>query len=273
MFFLLRCRVALGNWLLVCGFAPVILCVLTGQSSPFLLLGLVGFLTLEKTRPFLAGTALLFVAFKPQVLFLFWVVLLAEAVYRRRARVLAGAVLSIALASTVAMYFDPLIWRHYLDMLRSEQIGASFLPTPSFLLRKFLAPREAWVQFLPCAAAVVWGVWFYLRHRRAWRWGVHILPLLFVSVWSSPYVWMTDDIVLLPAVVATLAHTGRPRSSRAILVVLSLMIFVLLLRRLDLPSGAYLWTSTAWLAWYVYSRGWKHLDAATSPRTDALEER
>ena len=61
-------------------FAPALLCVLTGQTSLFPLLGLVLFLKLYRTRPFLAGSALYLCALKPHlflpcaIVLLLWIV-------------------------------------------------------------------------------------------------------------------------------------------------------------------------------------------------------
>lgn len=57
-------------------FPPALLCAVMGQTSLFLLLGLVLFLRLHRTRPFWAGAALWLCTLKPHLFLPFGIVLL-----------------------------------------------------------------------------------------------------------------------------------------------------------------------------------------------------
>src|SRR6185437_4912587 len=115
--------------------APAIACFGSGQSSPFLLLGFALFLYLHRCRPFLAGAALLFLAFKPHLFLVFWAVLLAESISRRRFTILAGLAAALAITTTFALAIDPQVWQQYIAMLRSSALDLEAFPTASMALR------------------------------------------------------------------------------------------------------------------------------------------
>ncbi len=72
-------------------FAPAIACIGAGQSSAFLLLGFVLFLHFHRNHAFLSGASLLLLAIKPHLFFVFWAVLLADCIYRRKFLIIAGS--------------------------------------------------------------------------------------------------------------------------------------------------------------------------------------
>ena len=64
-------------WLLTFSFAPVIVSLSSGQFSPLVLLGVVAFLRFShRMWYFAAGVSMLFIAFKPHLLYLLWIVVL-----------------------------------------------------------------------------------------------------------------------------------------------------------------------------------------------------
>ena len=79
-------------------FAPALMCLIVGQTSLFALLGLVLFLRLHGTRPFLAGMSLWLCALKPHLFLPFGVVLLAWVIVKQGYKVLLGAAAAMALS-------------------------------------------------------------------------------------------------------------------------------------------------------------------------------
>jgi hypothetical protein len=245
--------VAPGNRLFAYLFAPALASLAAGQSSPFLLLGFALFLRFNRTKPFLAGAALLLMAIKPHLFLVFWPILLIDCVYRRNFRLLAGGAVALIGTTGFAMYLDPHIWSEYLGMLHGSHLDTEFLQTPACLLRYLISPKATWVQLVPSIAAIGWAVWFYVRNRRIWDWAIHGMPLMMVTVLVSPYAWMTDEIVLLPSIMFALASPKRAKHSTAFFIAINGAAVMVTIAQAQLSSGAYIWTSTAWLAWYLYS--------------------
>jgi hypothetical protein len=235
-------------------FAPAIAVFRTAQTSPFLLLGFSLFLYLHRRRPFLAGASLLLIAIKPHLFLVFWAVLLADSIYRRRLLVFAGLAAALAAATTFAMCFNVHIWQHYFAMLRGSDLDSEFFPTTSMMFRLLINSRAIWLLFVPSAVAFVWGLWFYTRNRLVWHWGTHGMLLMLVTVLASPYSWFPDEVVLLPALAFAITLPHRRACSLEILAVINLAaILVLMAGNRSIVSTVYLWTPSAWLAWFLYA--------------------
>ena len=235
-------------------FAPVIACFGSGQSSPFLLLGFSLFLRFHRSRPLLAGASLLLMAIKPHLFLVFWAVLAIDCVYRRRFAIPAGAVSALAAASVFAMCLDIHVWQQYFTMLREFHVKQGFLPTLSMLLRTLIDVRAFWILFVPSSLAVLWGIWYYRRHRAVWDWRVHGMLLMLVTILASPYGFFTDEIVLLPAIIFALNLAKKRKYSAWILLAInSVALAIAMALGAQLSSPAYIWTPLAWLAWVLYA--------------------
>lgn len=235
-------------------FAPTIAVFRIGQTSPFLLLGFSLFLYFHQRRPFLAGASLLFMAIKPHLFLVFWAVLLAESIYQRRLRVFAGLAAGLTAGAAFAMCFNTHIWQHYFAMLRGSDLDSEFFPTTSMMFRLLIDSRAIWLLFLPSAVAIVWGLWYYTRNRLVWHWGTHGMLLMLVTILVSPYSWFPDEVVLLPALAFAITFPHRRALSLEILMVVNLAaILVLIGGNRSIVSMAYLWTPSAWLAWFLYA--------------------
>jgi hypothetical protein len=78
--------------------------------------------------------------------------------------------------------------------------------------------------------------------------------LMLVTVLVSPYSWFPDEIVLLPALAFAITLPYRRVRSLEILVVINLAaILVLMAGNRSIVSTVYLWTPSAWLAWFLYA--------------------
>jgi hypothetical protein len=152
------------------------------------------------------------------------------------------------------MCFNAHIWQHYFAMLRGSDLESEFFPTASMMFRLLIDSHAIWLLFLPSAVASVWGLWFYTRNRRVWLWGTHGMLLMLVTVLVSPYSWFPDEIVLLPTLAFAITFPRRRMRSLEILVVINLVAtLVLMAGNRSIVSTVYLWTPSAWLAWFLYA--------------------
>ena len=241
-------------------FAPVAACLVAGQLGMVLLLGISLFLLLERDHPFVAGAALLLPMAKPHIFAPVWLILAIWVISRRKWSVLAGTATAFLLANGIALAFDPGIFSHYREMLHQQAIQNEFIPTLSGVIRAIFFRRLFWVQFAPMPLGVLWSVWFYSRNWCRWSWLNHGLTLLVVSLLTTPYSWITDEVVLLPAILQGVMwlKEGRLRvRSRVLLVVFALLDSLLLLMvatQVPPAHGGYFWSSLLWFAWYWYTR-------------------
>jgi len=251
-------------------FAPIVACQMAGQLGTFFLLAVVLFLYLHQSRPLLAGAALLPCASKPHLFLPFAMVLLFWIIWKKAYPILAGFAAAFLVSCSLPLYFDSRIWSQYSQMLKHVRVLDGFVPTLSGVLRLLLNPAAVWVQFLPEACGTAWAVWYFWTRRNRWSFAEQGLLVLLVSVACSPYAWVSDEAVLLPAI---LFGVYRAVDSGRSLLPIGLSAGVAMIEVLGtvrMTSIYYLWTVPAWLAWFLYSTSSKKSE---SERTIATERK
>jgi hypothetical protein len=234
-------------------FPPTLSCLMAGQLGILFLLAVVLFLFLHKSRPWLAGAALLPCALKPHLFLACISVLLLWSARRRELGVLAGFLIALALSCALTLSVDGNIWSQYRELMQSARIMDVFLPTVGVALR-FAVDRQAkWIEFVPAALGCAWSAWFYWTRRERWEWMEQGMLVLLVSVVCSPYSWFSDQALLFPAVLAGMfaAEKSIPEWVLLGLVVAGCLPGVIL--AIQLPSPFYVWTAPAWLLWYLFA--------------------
>lgn len=243
-------------------FAPVPACLVAGQMGLILMLGVTLFLYWEKRRPVSAGAALLLPFAKPHLLLPFWTVVFVWAVFQKRYRVVGGFLISFILATGLALVLDPNVFRDYRDMLQTSSIQREFIPALSGVVRLLFFRRHFWVQFIPAGVALLWSFVLFLNNRREWDWRRHGPALLVASVLTTPYAWLADETILLPAILQGVLFVYQARHqltirNKIVLVVFALLNFLLLLilrSRIPFSTGIYFWSSLVWFGWYFYAK-------------------
>jgi hypothetical protein len=231
-------------------FAPALVCLIVGQTSLFALVGLVLFLRLHGTRPFLAGMSLWLCALKPHLFLVFGVVLLAWVVVSGCYKILLGAAAAVAASCAATWWIDPTAWVDYARMMRTYGIEEEFIPCWSVVLRLWTSPQTIWLQYLLPAMGCCWAVVYFWKRRRTWDWLKDGSLLMLVSILSAPYCWLFDQAVAIPALLHGAYLTGS-RVVLAMLAMMSLLVEIEMLCGVKLPSALYLWTAPAWLVWYL----------------------
>jgi hypothetical protein len=238
-------------------FAPVLACFMAGQFGIFLLTGVVLFLYFHRSRPWLAGAALLLCAFKPHLFLplaiplLLWI---ARGIDReRRFRILAGFAVALAVSCGLTYTLDPHAWTQYLHMLRIGRAADEAVPALSVFFSRLISPNTTWLRFVPEAAAVIWAAWYAVTRRAQWDWGREGLLILLVSAVCTPYAWYTDEAMLLPAVLAGVYVAVESRHSLIPLAIFAGAALVETFANVQITTPYYLWTTPAWLGWYLYA--------------------
>jgi hypothetical protein len=235
-------------------FPAALQCVIMGQTSLFLLMGLVLFLRLHRSRPFWAGASLWFCTLKPH-LFLAWgVAFLLWIVVARAWRILGGAVAAMAASCVVTEAIDPRAWSQYLHWVRTSGISHEFIPCLSIEFRNLVHPTAEWLAFLPGGLACIWAIVYFWPRRHTWDWMTDGNLLMLVSLVVAPYCWFYDQCLAMPALLAAAAVCR----SRKVLAALGVIYLVVVIQpyvfTVDLGSRLYLWPAAAWLIWYLMAR-------------------
>jgi len=229
-----------------------LICLTMGQTSLFVLFGLVLFLRFHRSHPFWAGAALWFCTLKPHLFLPFGVALLSWIVLTRSYRLLAGSAAALAVTSAASYLVDPSAWPSYIRLMRSPAVENDFIPCLSFMLRHWLRPQAVWLQYLPAAIACVWALIYFWRRHATWDWTTNASPLMLVSLLAAPYTWFYDQCLAIPALLDA-AYVVRYRWMLTILAFVMLVIDIAMCKVLIL-STFYLWTMPFWFAWYLIAR-------------------
>ena len=237
-------------------FAPALVCLLAGQVSIFVLLGLVLFLRLHRSHPFLAGVSLWLCLLKPHLFLLFGIVLLVSAIVTRSYKLLVGTSVALGVSTAIALVLDPLVWVQYGQMMSATstvRMQQELIPCVSIMLRWIVSPKTMWLQYLPSALGCIWALAYFRKHQDHWDWMENGSLLMLVSVLLAPYTWLMDQAILVPALLHA-AYRTRSRSLVAILALASAFIEMGILGGPSvMHSARYMWTAPAWLAWYLYA--------------------
>ena len=243
-------------------FAPVLACLEAAQIGFVLLVGIVLFMALERKRPFLAGAVLLLPFAKPHLLVFFWVALLIWLVAHKKFKIAGGFAIAVIGATILALIFDPAAFQHYREMLRTAAIEGEFIPTLSGALRLIFFRQFFRAQFVPLLLGFIWCVWFCIKNMWNWSWRDHGLTVMVVSILTTPYGWLTDEVVLLPAILfaAMCIFGGKqklPVSTRIAVMFfgfLNWMMLIMVASEIPLQTGIYFWSSLLWGGWYFLGR-------------------
>lgn len=238
--------------LLVYCFAPVADCFLAGQTTILVLLGICLFIRFQEQKPWAAGAALVLTLLKPHLLLLFWPVLLLEVARRRRFGILGGAILGTAVASALPMALDPQIWSQYLASVRAEHIENQYFPNLACELRVLLAPHHVWLQLVPAAIGIAIALLLWWRARERWQWARQGALLIAGSALVSPYSFLVDQVLFLPAVMAVYPRASR--AMQALFAVMNAVAWVLMLKIPEMGSPATIWFAPALMlwCWWIY---------------------
>lgn len=242
-------------------FGPALVCIVSGQSALLALAGLVLFLRYHQTRPFTAGLALWLCSVKPHLFLPFGAVLLLWMVLRRSFRLLAGTTFALAASLSIVTYFNPAIWKQYSYLMHSTGIEREFIPCLAVALRFAIHPNAIWLQYVPAALACCWAIYFFWTRRDAWDWRSDGALLMMVSIVASPYAWISDQSLLIPALMVGLYRTAS-RPPVWIAAAISAVIELAVVLGKGLHSGIFVWTAPLWLAWFLYT--WRAAPSAES---------
>ena len=253
-------------WILAFTFLPSLFVLTEGQITPLVLLGAVLFLLLiRQRRDKLAGAALLLLALKPHLVYLFWPALLLWCIQERRWSVLLGGALAILSAVGLALVFNPDVLGQYWHTM-TRQPPQYHTPTLGTVLRLWLGAEHYRLQFLPLALGLAWLVPYWLRHRHSWDWSERLPLVLLVSLLTAAFgAWLFDLVLLLVPILQVAAGRCREPSgtpmvrlgSPDLLALLGYgLVNLIIVGQLvwEVPHFAYLWVTPALLLLFVVVR-------------------
>ncbi len=244
-------------WVAAIIFAPTISVLEKGQITPFLLLGVVGFIYFVEYRrnDLAAGACLALASIKPQLIYLFWVAVLFWVIQQRRWLILISTAGTILLLTLLTMIFNPSIIQQYIYAMQTYQTSEWATPTFGSYLRYFwLGTGTMWPQFIPAVIGLAWLAYYYYQHASTWSWVRDLPCALLVSLLSTPYAWTYDHVILLPVIIQAAVWLLKDRKlwTTWVLAGAFLVISVTdLVLHMRLSDFWFIWLAPAMLIWYL----------------------
>jgi hypothetical protein len=196
-------------------FAPTLFALFFGQVSVVILLGLALFLKFERSENyFCAGATTFTLLIKPHLVYLIAIAVAAWGLQRRSTPFFLGIAFAASLAAVPAL-FNPNVYVDYAGILEWGTIGQYSTSTAGSAARLMADQQGRFgMQFLP---AVVGLSYLIVRLIKAplssWDWQRELPGLVVVSLATSAYGWVYDQVLLLVVLVPFLAsvvgRTGR----------------------------------------------------------------
>jgi hypothetical protein len=254
------------SWLVAFMFAPTILVLELGQITPFLLLGLIGFLSFIPTKKndWAAGLCLVLVSIKPQLTIIFWFALLIWIIQQRRWLILLSEIAAILFLTGIAMVFNPHIIQQYLVTMSSGWIIPHATPTIGAYLRFFwLGTNNLWLQYVPAFIGGIWFIYYWNKHKHMWNWETEMPLLLLVSIVISPFAWTYDYVILLPVIIQAMSWIAQDWKRWSSLVMASILLLISLLDLIlyiKLNEFWFIWMPLCLFIWYLLVR-WQYLNS------------
>jgi hypothetical protein len=191
---------------------------------------------------------------------------------RRKRDIALGFLGGLTSAIAIALALDPHVFQHYFEMLHTASIGNEFIPALSGVLRLLFFRRMFWMQFMPLAAGLIWALRFFARNASSWDWKQHGPALLVVSVLTTPYEWLSDETILLPAILQAAAFAyaaragmkARTKIAVGVFGLLNILLLLILKSKVPFSTGIYFWSSLVWFLLYFFARRW-YARASGSP--------
>jgi hypothetical protein len=228
-------------------FLPTLLLLRTGQLGALVLLGIVGFLHLEKRgRDTLAGAMLALTLLKPHLVYLLLLTVLLWIVRERRWHCLLGCCLTGFAATGLSLAANPLVFHQYYHAVTNHPPSDWVTPTIGTALRLLFGIDRRWLQWVPLIPGVLWLVWYWRKNRSEWVWARHAPLLLIVSLLTTCYGWSHDFVLgLLPILqVAVWVSRGSARMMASCAIALFFAIDAILIA---LPLVGY--RNDFWAIW------------------------
>jgi hypothetical protein len=214
-------------WVVGLGFFPSLFVLRVGQITPFVMLGVIGFLYfVRRARYGLASCSTVLISLKPHLLYLFWIVLLCWIISRKQWKTLTMVCSALVLATAIPLCFNHSVVAQFFRSSIEAPPLYWVTPTVGGFLRYVFGHGHTWLQFMPTGLCLLFFIFVYWkRHRTDWLWEQQMPILLLVSVSTAVYGWSFDLVVLIPALIqAAVITIQKGRLKIAVFAVLSFVM-------------------------------------------------
>lgn len=193
------------------------------------------FWALIKKREVPAGIALVLLLIKPHVMYLPAVIVLLQAAHQKQKRLLLTAALTAAILFSITEFMLPGITREWAEILLMnkfphgvETVANWRTATFASVIRSALPHFPTWPMFaVPVSTlllTLVW--WFKSRDKETFSWATALPALSAISMFTAPYGWVFDNVVLLSLHLGTLVLLLQHNRKLGFILALALQVLI-----------------------------------------------
>jgi hypothetical protein len=144
---------------------------------------------------------------KPQLGYLIWIALLLDCLRPTKWKMLLGLVAGIGSLSSIVAIMRPAVFREYLALSQSGYLKIWPSALGGILRLPFGASLQSFpLQFLPPAAGMLWFLFYWRRYKVNWCWRERMPMLITISLLTSAWGFMYDQVLLLIPIIAIVCH-------------------------------------------------------------------
>jgi hypothetical protein len=239
-------------------FSPTLAAIQKGQFTPIILLGIV--LALDhinkKKSLWIAGIFLALASFKPQLVYLLWIVLILWTIVTKKWYMAISTVFTIMLFTILPIMINPEVLTQYIKSMSEYPISEWATPTLGSLLRIIFGLEKFWLQFLPMVLGTIIFTRYWWKHKGTWDW-VNGSPLIVAtSLLTTPYAWTYDAILfIIPIVNVWILAINYGTQMKNLIIFSSLIIIsgLNLFLHTRLNDFWFIWLFPSLFIWYLYS--------------------
>jgi hypothetical protein len=226
-----------------------------GQISALVAVGAYGsWWCLKERRDIGCGAFLVLASLKPHLSYLLLFALGLELLRQRRLRALLSALVTTGVLTAIAVAINPQIVTHWI----TARLPLEFLPSSGITPLRFLLARDGilpqWPIVVVPAAMLAATTVLLLRKKLNLNSLPTVVSLLALSLFTSPYGWPFDQVLLVGGQVALVTHSlqAPPRERRvAISLLVLLQLAALLQRHFSVALDDFAWFPFAFLLLFL----------------------
>jgi hypothetical protein len=245
-------------WITTLCFGPTLHALKTGQITPFILLGSVGFLFfLQKKKPFWAGVMASLIFLKPHLLYLLIITIILWSVRTKNWKILIGMMSGIIIPLLIASLPNLHLIEQYIYAIKfypPENWQTATLGTP---LRYLFGQELFFLQFTSSVIGFTWLLIYWMINHKKWDWSTTFPLIIVVSTATAAYGWTHDVMVIIPAIVHVMMSINfRKWTIKSTIIILTFWYVNFLSLTLNLPQHLFWWLSSFYLVWYICAAHW-----------------
>ncbi len=254
-----------------CFFSATLHSLYLGQVNTVVVLGLALFMFLDTPkREFLAGACLLFVTIKPHLVILTLPLLIINAIWQKKIKLLMGFSSALLICALILWSIYPLWLKSFWQVITSGM--SSFRETPSISGLLIHAGYTNGKWFWIVAIMLAMTIWWRFRDKVKQRTLIDITILAGMIV--SPVGWSYDHVVLLIPLLHVLEWMVRGTVAKGKVIVITIILIAVNLislyqRSLSVNDVWFFWIPLVALFVYIYA--WKQKQIKISDTAVAMQ--